>query len=93
MATKQVSLRVGQQTLDNLRYLGILMRQSDAQIVTEWINTLADTIRIMADQANPALVADPQYLKNGGTILSLEEQQAVQTIQRCLRDLRIPGAQ
>ncbi len=82
MATKQVSLRVGQQTLDNLRYLGILMRQSDAQIVTEWINTLADTIRIMADQA-----------KNGGTILSLEEQQAVQTIQRCLRDLRIPGAQ
>ena len=59
MATKQVSLRVGQQTLDNLRYLGILMRQSDAQIVTEWINTLADTIRIMADQANPALGAAP----------------------------------
>ena len=25
----------------------------------EWINILADTIRITADQANPALVADP----------------------------------
>lgn len=50
MATKQVSLRVGQQTLD-----------------------------------------DPQFLKNGGTIISLEEQQALQAIQRGLQDLRLPG--
>lgn len=33
----------------------MLTRQSDAQIVAAWINTLADTVRMMAEQANPAL--------------------------------------
>lgn len=53
---------------------------------------MADTVRMMAEQANPALVSDSHYIKNSGTLLSLEEQQAVQAIQRCLQDLRLPGA-
>ena len=73
MATKQVSLRIGQQTLDNLHYLAFLTRKSHAQIVSDWMNILADTIRARAEQANPSLVADLHYLKNGGTIISLEE--------------------
>ncbi len=83
-ATKQVSLRAEHQTFDHLKYLGILRRQPDAQIVTNSINTLVDTVRIMAPQANPALVSAPQYRKNGGRVFSLEEQQAVQTIQQVL---------
>lgn len=92
MATKQVSLRVGQLTLDNLNYLGCLTRKSQAHIVADWINDLANTVRAMAEQANPALKDDPQYIKNGGTIISLEEQQAVAAIARALQDLRIHGA-
>ena len=88
---QQISLRVGQMTLDNLNYLGFLTRQSQAHMVAEWINTLADTVRTMAEQANLALRDDPQFLKNGGTIISLEEQQAVAAIGRTLRDLRIRG--
>jgi len=93
MASKQISLRVGQITLDNLDYLGFLTRKSQAHIVSDWINDLANTIRTMAEHANPALKDDPQYIKNGGTIISLEEQQAVAAIARALQDLRIHGAQ
>ncbi len=94
MATKQVSLRIGPRPLDPLTYLGILPRPSDAQIVVDRINTLADAVRPMAEHAHPALQDDRQFLKNGGTIISiisLEEPQALQTIQRGLQDLRLPG--
>ncbi|PSR20648.1 MAG: hypothetical protein C7B45_14125 [Sulfobacillus acidophilus] len=53
------------------------------------LGRLAETIRTMAEHCNPTLQDDPQFLKNGGTIISLEEQQAVAAIARALQDLRI----
>ena len=93
MATKQVSLRLGDTTIDQLNYLGFLMQQSQARIVADWIADIAHTIRTMAENQNPALREDPEFLCNGGTIISVEEQQAVAALRKTLQTLRIHGAQ
>ncbi len=85
--TKSTSFRIGQQAIDRLNYLCILYRKSAATLISEMIAERVDTIHQLAEQANPSLKNAPQYLMNGGTVISVEEQQAMQKIRETLTQL------
>ena len=79
MAKKQTSLRLGEDTLRELEYLSLIARKSQAAIVADLVTTYAHAVRVEAFGSNPALVDDPELVKNGGPLVSLEEQRALTT--------------
>lgn len=81
MATKQVSLRLGAETLHDLDYLQTIAHKSQAAIVADLISVYYHAVRVEAFGSNPALVDDPTLVKNGGTIITVEEQRALKTVR------------
>lgn len=79
MPTKQMNLRIGEDTLDRLDYLAKLTGQSQAGVVQELVD--GATHWILEWAAEHGLVAGPELLYRGGTILSVEEQQAVHQLR------------
>jgi len=84
MPTKQVTLRLGETPLVALDYLCMLAHTSQAALVADLVLTAAQAVHTEADALNSTLVHDPDLYRNGGTILSVEEQKAFQTIRRRL---------
>lgn len=79
MATKQTTLRLGPDTLERLQYLAKLTGQSQAEVVQELVDGVTHWILEWA--AEHGLVAGPELVYRGGTILSVEEQQAVHQVR------------
>jgi len=70
MAKQAVTMRLDQAVIDDINYLNYLMRaKSSAQVVT-------DVIQLVAGAVKAAIADDPELLRNGGTVLSREEQDA-----------------
>ncbi len=81
MATKQTTLRLGEDVLAQLDYLQTIAHKSQAAIVADLISVYYHAVRVEAFGRNLALVDDPQLVKNGGTIITVEEQRALKTVR------------
>ena len=79
MPTKQMNLRIGEDTLDRLDYLAKLTGQSQAGVVQELVDGATHWILEWANEHG--LGEGPELLYRGGTILSVEEQQAVHQLR------------
>ena len=80
MTKRAVTMRLDETVLDNLNYLNYLMRaKSTAQVVSEVITLVADAVQAAAPD-------DPELWRNGGTVLSREEQAAWTAVQRWLQE-------
>ena len=79
MATQQLNVRVDPTVVEEVQYLSYLMRaKSNAEVVTTVIHLVASAVKA-------AIADDPELYRNGGTVLSREEQEAWQAIVRALR--------
>ena len=86
MAKQAVTLRLDEAVIDDMNYLNYLMRaKSNAEVV-------ADVIRLVAGAVKASIPDDPELLRNGGTILSREEQEAWHGLARDLRARANPSA-
>lgn len=86
MAAKVTSIRLSEQTLNELYFLGVLDGGStQAKTITEWIHRIAEAVKAQARADNPGLTDDKDFLLNGGTMISLEEQKAVKKIREALK--------
>ena len=80
MAKQAVTMRLEATVLDDLHYLNYLMRaKSTAQVVSEVVTLIASAVKA-------AVPDDPELWRNGGTVLSREEQAAWTGVQRWLHD-------
>ncbi len=80
MAKQAVTMRLETIVIDDLTYLNYLMRaKSTAQVVSEVVTLIASAVKA-------AVPDDPELLRNGGTVLSREEQAAWTIVQRWLHD-------
>lgn len=79
VATKQTTMRLGEDTLDRLDYLAKLTGQSQVRVVQELVE--GATHWILEWAAEHGLAEEPALLYRGGTILSVEEQQAVHQLR------------
>jgi hypothetical protein len=95
MATKMTGLRLSEDTIREIYFLGVLGGQtSQAKTVAEWIHTVAAAVKAQALAMNPGTRDDKEFLMNGGTIISVEEQRAMAALRKTLRDFGgagIPG--
>lgn len=83
--TNMVGLRLSDETVRELYFLGVLGGQaSPAKVVTEWIHLAAEAVKAKALAMNPALAEDQDVLLNHGTILSREEQWAFRAVREAL---------
>lgn len=79
MTKQAVTIRLDEAVIDDMNYLNYLMRaKSNAEVV-------ADVIQLMAGAVKASIPDDPELLRNGGTILSREEQKAWHGLERDLR--------
>ena len=86
MASKVTSIRLPEQTIDELYFLGVLEGgSSQAKTITEWIHRVAEAVKAQALADNPGMQDDPEFLMNGGTIISVEEQRAAQKVREALK--------
>jgi hypothetical protein len=93
MSTKMTGLRLSENTLREIYFLGVLGGQaSQAKVVTEWIHLAAEAVKAQALADNPGMRDDKEFLINGGTIISVEEQRAIAALRKTLRDLGEHGA-
>ncbi len=87
MATKVTSIRLSDQTVTELYFLGVLAGgHSQAQTISDWIHRIAEAVKAQARADNPGLTDDPDFLMNGGTLLSVEEQRALHTVRARLHE-------
>lgn len=81
MATKQTTLRLGEDVLAQLGYLQTIAHKSQAALVADLISVYYHAVRVEAFGNNPALGDLPELVKNGGTIITVEEQRALKTVR------------
>ncbi len=87
MATQQLNVRVDPTVMDEISYLSYLMRaKSNAEVVTTVVHWLAAAVKA-------AVPDDPALWRNGGTVLSREEQAAWHALVQELRQRAHPPAQ
>ena len=80
MATRQLNVRVDPTVMEEISYLSYLMRaKSNAEVVTTVVHLVAEAVK-------RAIPDDPELWRNGGTVLSREEQAAWTVVQRWLHD-------
>lgn len=85
-ATKVTSIRLPEETVNELYFLGLLDGgSSQAKTITDWIHRVAEAVKAQALTMNPAMAGDKEVLLNGGTIISVEEQRAVQKVREALK--------
>jgi len=79
MATQQLNVRVDPTVIQDVSYLSYLMRaKSNAEVVTT-------VVQLVAGAVKAAIADDPELWRNGGTVLSREEQAAWQAVVQDLR--------
>lgn len=86
MATQQLNVRVDPTVIEEISYLSYLMRaKSNAEVVTTVVHLVAEAVK-------RAIPDDPELWRNGGTVLSREEQAAWVTVRRWLQEEAADGA-
>ena len=86
MASKVTSIRLPEDTIRELYFLGVLDGgASQAKTIADWIHRIAEAVKAQALADNPSLAEDKEFLLNGGTIISVEEQRALQKVREALR--------
>jgi len=82
MVRKVTSIRLSEQTVTELYFLGVLEGgHSQAHTIADWIHRIAEAVKGQALTDNPGLINDPEFLMNGGTLISVEEQRALHTVR------------
>jgi hypothetical protein len=82
MARKVTSIRLSEQTVTELYFLGVLEGgHSQAHTIADWIHRIAAAVKVQALADNPGLTDDPEFLMNGGTLISVEEQRALHKVR------------
>ena len=77
MATKKLmSLRLTPATIHTLDYLATIAHTSQAGVITELLSIWAKALQQEAFGSDPQASTHPTLLKNGGTIMTVEEQKA-----------------
>ena len=80
MAKQAITMRLESRVLDDLNYLNYLMRaKSTAQVVS-------DVVTLVAKAVQAAVPDAPDLFRNGGTVLSREEQAAWAAVQHWLQE-------
>ena len=82
MPTKQVGLRLGESALHALDYLCVIAHTSQAALVADLVLAAYQAVQTEAGALNATFADDPDLVLNGGTIISVEEQKAWQTVRR-----------
>jgi len=88
LATVKTSFRLPEETLRAVDYLTFFNRQSEAGVLAEWMGLVREAVQGVAVGIDPSIAGDPQYLCNGGTLISIAEQEAVKRVREVLRGLR-----
>ncbi len=81
MATKQVSLRLGAETIQELDYLQIIAHKSQAAIVADLVHVYYHTVVAKAFGMTKQVDLNPELVIRGGTIITVEEQKALMTVR------------
>ncbi len=81
---KHVTYRLPEEVIEDIRYLTFLMNMSPARVITFWMDAIAHAVDIRAGTRAPARENAEQLLRNGGTFLTLEEQQAVVALRNAV---------
>lgn len=81
MATKQVSLRLGAETIRELDYLQIIAHKSQAAIVADLVSTYYHAVVAEAFGFTKLEDINPENVIRGGTIITVEEQKALKTVR------------
>ena len=84
MATKQVSLRLGAETIRELDYLQIIAHQSQAAIVADLVSVYYHAVVAEAFGMTKREDLGPEFVIRGGTIITVEEQKALTTVRNRL---------
>ncbi len=80
MAKHAVTMRLEDTVITDINYLSYLMRaKSSAHVV-------ANVITLVAGAVKAAIPDAPELWRNGGTVLSREEQDALAIVQRWLHN-------
>jgi len=80
MTKRAVTMRLEETVLDDLTYLNYLMRaKSTAQVISEVVTLVAQAVQAAVPDA-------PELFRNGGTVLSREEQAAWAAVQHWLQE-------
>ena len=85
MATQQLNVRVDPTVIEEVSYLSYLMRaKSNAEVVTTVVHLVAEAVKA-------AIADDTELWRNGGTVLSREEQAAWHALVQELRQRAHPA--
>jgi len=85
MAAKVTSIRLPEDTIRELYFLGLLDGgSSQAKVITDWIHRVAEAVKAQALADNPGMTDDAEFLMNGGSIISVEEQRAINKVREAL---------
>ncbi len=82
--TQHVTYRLPEETVEELRYLAFLTQTSPARVIATWIHLIVQTVDAKAGTTVPGREDGGELLRNGGTFLTLEEQQALTQLHQVL---------
>ena len=82
--SQHVTYRLPDTVVEDLRYLSFLMQTTPARVIALWISTITQAIDAHAGTTVPDRADAAELLRNGGTLLSWEEQQAVRQLQQLI---------
>lgn len=80
LTTKQVSLRLGEEALRHLNYLSGISHKSQAAIVADLVSVYYHAVLVEAFGSGRH-VPDPELLRDGGTLITVEEQRALASVR------------
>lgn len=82
MTTKSVaSFRLGEETMEHLRYLTQISHKSQAEILAELVDVYFHAVVAEAFGFTKLEDIDPENVIRGGTIITVEEQKALKTVR------------
>lgn len=84
MPTKQVSLRLGAETIQDLDYLCQIHHQSQATLVADLVRVYYHAVVGEAFGGVPLEDLEAELVIRGGTIITVEEQKALTTVRNRL---------
>jgi ribulose kinase len=82
--SQHVTYRLPDTVVEDLRYLSFLTQTTPARVIATWISVIAQAIDAHAGTTVPGRPDAAELLRNGGTMLTLAEQQAVQQLHQMI---------
>lgn len=82
--SQHVTYRLPETVVEDLRYLSFLMQTTPARVIATWMSAIAHAIDAQAGTTVPGRSDAAALLRNGGTLLTWEEQQAIQQLHHMI---------